>query len=117
MQSLRAQVIECMPPSRESPYDPLRELPRYAPRRADTNIQALMETRPHEEAQPSIESLLPIRQILTERKSIRRTAKDISLAKSHVDRLYKKALALLQDTLITDPIIQEYLQRSIPHDY
>ena len=124
-----------MPPSRESPYDPLRELPRYAPRRADTDLQALMETRPHEQIQPSIESLLPIRQVLTdafdqlverdkwiinsiliERKSIRRTAKDISLAKSHVDRLYKKALAVLQDTLIANPIIQQYLHRSDPYD-
>jgi len=93
-----------------------------------------METRPHEEAQPSIESLLPIRQILAdafdqlgerdqwiinsiliERKSIRRTAKDLSLAKSHVDRLYKKALTQLRTIVIDHPNIMLYLGRG--HDY
>ncbi len=91
-------------------------------------MQALMEAAPHEPVERSIEELLPLRDLLTEafeqlderdrwivnsilveRKSIRSTAADLSLAKSHVDRLYKAALNKLRIMLADDPHIKEYL--------
>jgi hypothetical protein len=91
-------------------------------------MQALMEAKPHEPIQRSLEELLPLREclseafdqlnerdrwivnsILIERKSIRSTAADLSLAKSHVDRLYKAALRRLKTTLENNPTILEYL--------
>ena len=123
-----------MPRTREVTYDPQIEPPRRIERRALTDMQALMEAKPHEPIEPSIESLLPLRDILAvsfaelserdqwivnsiliERKSIRRTGKDLSLAKSHVDRLYKKALAQMREMIIDDPNIMLYLGRG--HNY
>lgn len=117
-----------MPRKREIAYDPLIDPPRRVQRRAATSIQALMETKPHEPIERSLEELLPIREclseafdqlnerdrwivnsILIERKSIRSTAADLSLAKSYVDRLYKAALKQLQQILETNPIIMEYI--------
>lgn len=117
-----------MPRKRELAYDPLIEPPRVIRRRPRTDMQALMEAAPHEPIENSIEALLPMRarlneafdelgerdrwiinSILIERKSIRATAADLSLAKSHVDRLYKAALNRLRTMLEDDPIIVEYL--------
>lgn len=117
-----------MPRKRELAFDPLIEPPRAIRRRARTEMQALMEAAPHEPIERSIESLLPLRDrlteafeqlderdrwivnsILIERKSIRNTAADLSLAKSHVDRLYKAALNKLKTMLERDPTILEYL--------
>lgn len=119
-----------MPHRREISYDPQIEPPRRIKRRALTDMQALMEAKPHDPIEPSIESLLPIRQVLAdafdqlderdkwiinsiliERKSIRRTGKDLSLAKSHVDRLYKKALTKIKVLVIDSPEVAEYLER------
>lgn len=115
-----------MPRKREIAYNP--QIDRRHERRAITDMQALMEAAPHEPIEPSLESLAPMRELLSEafdelserdrwivnsilieRKSIRATAADLSLAKSHVDRLYKAALARLQDRLSDNPIIKEYL--------
>ena len=123
-----------MPRTREVTYDPQIEPPRRIKRRALTDMQALMEAKPHEPIEPSVESLLPLRDILAvsfaelserdqwivnsiliERKSIRRTGKDLSLAKSHVDRLYKKALTKMREMIIDDPNIMLYLGRG--HNY
>lgn len=117
-----------MPRKRELAFDPLIEPPRPINRRALTDAQALMEAAPHEPVEPSVESLLPLRNVLAEafdqlperdrwivnsilieRKSIRDTAADLSLAKSHVDRLYKAALNSLRTMLEHDPLIAEYL--------
>ena len=117
-----------MPRKRELAFDPLIEPPRAIRRRATTDMQALMEAAPHAPIERSIESLLPLRErlseafdqlderdrwivnsILIERKSIRATASDLSLAKSHVDRLYKAALYRLRTMLEDDPMIMEYL--------
>jgi DNA-directed RNA polymerase specialized sigma subunit len=117
-----------MPRKREIAYDPLIDPPRRIERRAATTIQALMEAKPHEPIQRSLEELLPLREclseafdqlnerdrwivnsILIERKSIRNTAADLSLAKSHVDRLYKAALRRLKTILENNPTILEYL--------
>lgn len=117
-----------MPRKRELAYDPLIEPPRAIRRRATSDMQALMEAAPHEPIENSIESLLPLRErlseafdelderdrwivnsILIERKSIRSTAADLSLAKSHVDRLYKAALNRLRTILEHDPLVMEYL--------
>ena len=117
-----------MPRKRELAYNPLVELPRTVQPRAATAIQALMEAPPYAPIENSIEELLPLRtvladaldalperdrwiinSILIERKSIRSTAADLSLAKSHVDRLYKTALNTLRNQLATHPQIQEYL--------
>lgn len=117
-----------MPRKRELAFNPLIEPPRAIKRRATTDTQALMEAAPHEAIERSIESLLPLREclakafdqlgerdrwivnsILVERKSIRSTAADLSLAKSHVDRLYKVALNNLRTMLEDDPMIMEYL--------
>lgn len=117
-----------MPRKREIVYDPLIDPPRRVQRRASTSMQALMEAIPHEPIERSLEELLPLRErlseafdqlnerdrwivnsILIERKSIRNTASDLSLAKSYVDRLYKAALRQLKAILENDPIILEYL--------
>jgi len=135
MRSLSLLEQECMPRKREVSYDPQIEPPRRIKRRALTEMQALMEAKPHEPVEPSIESLLPLRDILAvsfaelserdqwivnsiriERKSIRRTGKDLSLAKSHVDRLYKKALTQMRTSIIDNPVITEYLARGYDYD-
>ena len=134
MRSLSLLEQEYMPRTREVTYDPQIEPPRRIKRRALTDMQALMEAKPHEPIEPSVESLLPLRDILAvsfaelserdqwivnsiliERKSIRRTGKDLSLAKSHVDRLYKKALTKMREMIIDDPNIMLYLGRG--HNY
>lgn len=116
-----------MPRKREIPWDTLT-IHRKVTERADTQYEALMQAAPHEPIQRSLEELLPIRErlteaferlserdrwivnsILVERKSIRSTAADLSLAKSHVDRLYKAALNKLRTELENDPMILEYL--------
>jgi DNA-directed RNA polymerase specialized sigma subunit len=87
-----------------------------------------MEAAPHEPIEQSIEELLPLRHVLSEafdrlderdrwivnailveRQSIRNCAADLSLAKSHVDRLYKRALNSLRTMLEDEPLIVEYL--------
>ena len=118
-----------MPRKREIPWDTLTvPAPRKVRVHAATEIEAIMQAAPHEPIEPSIEELLPIREklneaferlgerdrwivnsILVERKSIRATASDLSLAKSHVDRLYKAALNKLRIILEDDPLIMEYL--------
>lgn len=120
--------LERMPRKREIAYDPLFDPPRRVKQRALTTTQALMEAMPHEPIERSLEELFPLRErlseafdqlnerdrwivnsILIERKSIRSTASDLSLAKSYVDRLYKAALRQLKAILENDPIILEYL--------
>lgn len=124
-----------MPHRREISYDPQIEPPRRIKRRALTDMQALMEAKPHDPIEPSIESLLPIRQVLAdafdqlderdqwiinsiliERKSIRRTGKDLSLAKSHIDRLYKKALNKIKLIIADNPEVATYLERRHTND-
>ena len=124
-----------MPHRREISYDPQIEPPRRIKRRALSDMQALMEAKPYDPIEPSIESLLPLRQVLAdafdqlderdqwiinsiliERKSIRRTGKDLSLAKSHIDRLYKKALNRIRALVADDPVIADYLERRYNND-
>jgi DNA-directed RNA polymerase specialized sigma subunit len=116
-----------MPRKREIPWDTQTQS-RRAQHNADTEYEAIMQTAPHEPIPRSLEELYPLRErlteaferlgerdrwivnsILVERKSIRSTAADLSLAKSHVDRLYKTALGKLRTELENDPLILEYL--------
>jgi hypothetical protein len=116
-----------MPFKHEIPWD-TQDYPRRSRATPETDYEALMQAAPHEPIERSVESLLPLRErltqafeqlgerdrwivnsILVERKSIRTTAADLSLAKSHVDRLYKAALNKLRIILEDDPLIMEYL--------
>lgn len=98
---------------------------------ADSDLQALMQARPFEDVQPSRARLLPLRDVVqdamdrvltererwifdacvVERKSIRALAAELSLAKSHVDRIKHLACQKLRTALEHEPLIEDYLQR------
>lgn len=123
-----------MPRRREVPFDPTTRAPHgreVACSAAETDTQALMETRPFEDPQPSRASLLPMRDLIqdaienvltereawifdacvVERKSIRALSVELSLAKSHIDRIKHRAVAKLRDALQHEQIIVDYLSR------
>lgn len=93
-----------------------------------TEMQALMEAKPHEDPLPAQETLLALRDVLADaidrlpelerdvfeacvirRASLREYASEIGLSKSGIAKIRDRACALLQADLTQHSAIKEYL--------